>query len=212
MHVAHQRGIFKEDINYVLLVGGTSLMPAVQRILKGYFTDMAVRSDKPFTAVAEGALQVAAGFGLEDYLAHSYGIRHLHNGEHSYDEIIPMGSRYPTPKPIEVILGAAHDNQDSIEFVIAEIDTDSISMLEVKYEDGQVVFVAQADRSDQQVVTLNEDRAAQILANLIPPGALNEDRIKASFSIDDRRQLRLSVFDMATSQQLLDNVVVVTLR
>src|SRR5450432_1435571 len=89
MHVAHQRGIFKEDINHVLLVGGISLMPAVQRILKGYFTETAVRSDKPFSAVAEGALQVAAGFGLEDYLAHSYGIRHLNNDKHAYDEIIP---------------------------------------------------------------------------------------------------------------------------
>ena len=69
MYVARQRGIFKEDIRYVLLVGGTSLMPSVQRTLKQYFTDTAVRSDKPFTAVAEGALQVAAGFGLDDYLA-----------------------------------------------------------------------------------------------------------------------------------------------
>ncbi len=87
MHVAHQRGIFKEDINYVLMVGGVSLMPAVQQTLKQYFTDTAVRSDKPFTAVAEGALRVAAGFGVEDYLAHSYGIRHLdpHTGQHQYD-------------------------------------------------------------------------------------------------------------------------------
>jgi molecular chaperone DnaK (HSP70) len=212
MHVAHQRGIFKEDINHVLLVGGISLMPAVQRILKGYFTDTAVRSDKPFTAVAEGALQVAAGFGLEDYLAHSYGIRHLRDGAHAYDEIIPMGSRYPTPKPIEVILGAAHDQQAAIEFVIAEIDSDSYAMLEVKYEDGQAVFVAQAQHSDKQVVALNEDKAAQFLAKLVPPGAVGKDRIKAHFSIDDRRQLRLSVLDMNTHKQLLNDVVVVTLR
>ncbi|MEO1288595.1 MAG: Hsp70 family protein [Chloroflexota bacterium] len=77
MHVARQRGIFKEDIKYVLMVGGTSLMPSVQRTLAQYFTDMAVRADKPFTAVAEGALQLAAGYGLEDYLVHSYGLRYL---------------------------------------------------------------------------------------------------------------------------------------
>ncbi len=212
MHVAHQRGIFKEDINDVLLVGGTSLMPAVQSILKQYFTDMAVRSDKPFTAVAEGALQVAAGFGLEDYLAHSYGIRHLENGVHLYDEIIPMGSRYPTEKPIEIILSAAHDRQEAVEFVIGEIDTDSVSMLEVKYEDGQAVFVAQADRSGQQIVTLNEAKAGEMLAKLVPPGTLGEDRLKAYFSIDDRRQLRLTVLDMQTQQALLNDVVMVTLR
>ncbi len=212
MHVAHQRGIFKEDINYVLLVGGVSLMPAVQNILKGYFTDMAVRSDKPFTAVAEGALQVAAGYGLDDYLAHSYGIRHLEDGVQRYDEIIPMGSRYPTPKPLEIVLGAAHDQQQAIEFVIGEIDTDSVTMLEVKYEDGQAVFVAQAGSSEQQIIPLNEANAASMLAVLNPTGTPGKDRLKALFSIDDRRQLRLSVIDLQTDKQLLNDVILITLR
>lgn len=213
MHVGHQRGIFKEDINYVLLVGGTSLMPTVQRTLKGYFNDMAVRSDKPFTAVAEGALQVAAGFGLDDYLAHSYGIRHLdEQGKHQWDEIIPMGSRYPTPKPIEVILGAARDGQTELEFMIGEIDSDSISMLEVKYEEGQAVFVAQGGGAQKTIQPLNADRVQEAIARLIPPGRLDEDRLRALFRIDDRRQLRLSVTDLQTQKQLLNDVVLLTLR
>lgn len=212
MHVARQRGIFKEDIHYVLLVGGTSLMPSVQQTLKTYFTDTAVRADKPFTAVAEGALQVAAGYGLEDYLAHSYGIRHLDEvtGEHVYDEIIPMGSRYPTEQPVEVLLGAAHPNQREVEFVIGEINTDSVAMIEVKYEDGQAVFVAQANTQGQQIIPLNPDSVT--LATLIPPGKPGEDRLRAEFSIDARRQLRLSVTDLQTNKALLQDVVVVTLH
>lgn len=214
MHVARQKGIFEEDINYVLMVGGTSLMPSVQQTLKQYFTDMAVRADKPFTAVAEGALQVAAGFGLEDYLVHSYGLRYLdpETGEHQYDEIVPMGSRYPSEISVEVLLGAAHDGQKSMEFVVGEIDTDGVSMVEVKYEDGQAVFVAQASEGAQQIVPLNEDRALEILANLVPDGKPGEDRVQAIFRIDDRRRLRLSVTDIKTSKSLLDDVVVVTLR
>ncbi|HVO41108.1 MAG TPA: Hsp70 family protein [Aggregatilineales bacterium] len=210
MHIAHQRGVFKEDVKTVLLVGGTSLMPAVQNILKGYFTGMTVRADKPFTAVAEGALQVAAGFGLDDYLAHSYGLRHLDNGLHRYDEIVPMGSRYPTPKPIEIVLGAAHEDQQAVEFVVGEIDSDAASMLEVRYEDGQAVFVAQAGEEEQKIVALNEE--APPLASLLPPGVAVEDRLKALFSVDDRRQLRLTVVDLHTQQELLHNVVVTTLR
>lgn len=214
MHVARQKGIFKEDIHYVLMVGGTSLMPSVQKTLGQYFTDMAVRADKPFTAVAEGALQIAAGYGLEDYLVHSYGIRHLdpESGTHQYDEIIPMGSGYPTQAPIEVVLGAAHDNQSSIEFVIGEIDSDAVSMIEVQYENGQAVFVAQASESAQQIVPLNEVAALNILATLDPKGNPGEDRIKAEFSIDDRRRLRLTVTDLKTNKQLLQDAVVVTLR
>jgi len=212
MHVARQRGIFKEDIHYVLLVGGTSLMPSVQQTLKTYFTDTAVRADKPFTAVAEGALQVAAGYGLEDYLAHSYGIRHLDDatGTHIFDEIIPMGSRYPSEAPIEVMLGAAHKNQAQIEFVIGEINTDSVAMIEVKYEDGQAVFVAQANTQGQQIIPLNQE--SQTLASMIPPGNPGADRVMAAFSVDARRQLRLSVTDLQTNKMLLEDVVVATLR
>jgi molecular chaperone DnaK (HSP70) len=212
MHVARQRGIFKEDIHYVLMVGGTSLMPSVQRTLGQYFTDMAVRADKPFTAVAEGALQIAAGYGLEDYLIHSYGLRHLEEGVHKYDEIIPMGSRYPTEEPVEVILGAAHEGQESIEFVIGEIDSDAVSMIEVKYENGQAVFVAQANEGAQQIVPLNEATALNILAKLDPVGKPGEERIKAAFRIDERRRLRVSVTDIPSSKLLLEDVIVTTLR
>lgn len=214
MHVARQRGIFKEDIHYVLMVGGTSLMPSVQTTLGKYFTDMAVRADKPFTAVAEGALQVAAGYGLEDYLIHSYGLRHLNpdTGEHDYDEIIPMGSRYPTETPVEVVLGAAHEGQKEIEFVIGEIDTDSVAMVEVKYEDGQAVFVAKAGDTEQQIIALNEADAVKSLAVLDPPGKAGEDRLKAQFSIDDRRRLRVTVVDMTNNNELLKDIPVATLR
>ncbi|MCC7449451.1 MAG: Hsp70 family protein [Anaerolineae bacterium] len=214
MHVAHGRGIFREDITYVLMVGGISLMPFVQRTLQQYFTDMALRADKPFTAIAEGALQVAAGYGLDDYLVHSYGIRHLdpQANEHQYDEIIPMGSRYPLDKPVEVMMGAAHDQQAAVELIIGEIDADAVSMLEVRYDSGQAVFVAQADRNGQQIVPLNEDRAAHMLARLVPPGVPGQDRLKAQFTIDDRRQLRVTVNDLKTGKVLLRDAVVVTLR
>ena len=139
MHVARQRGIFKEDIHYVLMVGGTSLMPSVQRTLGQYFSEMALRADKPFTAVAEGALQVAAGYGLEDYLIHGYGLRHLDEQTQTqqYDEIIPVGNPFPSPQPVEVVLGAAHEKQAAIEFVIGEIDSDAVSMIEVQYQGGR---------------------------------------------------------------------------
>lgn len=214
MHVARQRGIFKEDIHYVLMVGGTSLMPFVQQTLAKYFTDMAVRADKPFTAVAEGALQVAAGFGLEDYLIHSYGLRHLNpeSGEHEWDEIIAMGSQYPIERSIDVMLGAAHDGQSEIELVIGEIDTDAVAMVEVKYEDGQAVFVAQTGESEQKIIPLNEEGALKYLAQLNPKGKLGADRIKASFTVDERRRLRVTVFDIQSNKLLLEDVAVVTLR
>lgn len=214
MHVARQRGIFKEDIHYVLMVGGTSLMPSVQRTLAQYFTDMAVRADKPFTAVAEGALQLAAGFGLEDYLIHSYGLRHLDpdTGEHAWDEIISMGSAYPITQPVEVTLSAAHDNQKEVEFVIGEIDTDTVSMVEVRYEDGQAVFVADTKGSEQRIIPMNEADALKMLAHLNPQGQPGEERLRVQFTVDDRRRLKMTVIDIKTDKILLTDVAVATLQ
>lgn len=214
LHVAQRKGVFREDIHAVLLVGGISLMPSVQETLRQNFNAAAVRADKPFTAVVEGALQVAAGYGLEDYLVHSYGIRHLDAATqtHLYDEIIPMGSRYPLRQPVEVLLGAAHEGQTAMEFVIGEIDTEAVGMLEVQYEGGQAVFVAQAERSEQQIIPLNEEAAAKRLAALIPAGVVGEDRVKAVFNVDAQRQLRLTVTDLKTRKVLIDQVTIARLR
>ncbi len=210
MYAARQQNIFKEDINHVLLVGGMSLMPSVQTLLQRYFKDVKFLGDKPFTAVAEGALQVAAGSGLDDYLVHSYGLRHLdaESNTHEYDEIISMGSRYPMEKPIEVTLCAAHDQQTELEFVLGEIDTEAVSMVELKYENGEEVFIAKADRAAQQIEPLNE----AVVVSLNPPGCVGEERIKALFRIDDRRQLLLSVIDLKTKLELLHDHIIYTLR
>src|SRR5207247_1572851 len=115
-----------------------------------------VRADKPFTAVAEGALQVAAGTGLRDYLVHSYGLRVLDPqiGRCRYEEIIPAGSPYPTPKAVEIILGAAHDQQETVELTFGVIEAESVSDIQVRYEDGQATFIGQADGNSQQVIPL----------------------------------------------------------
>ena len=44
------------------------------------------------------------------------------------------------------------------------------------------------------------------------PGNVGEERIKALFRIDDRRQLLLSVIDLKTKVELLRDHVIFTLR
>jgi molecular chaperone DnaK (HSP70) len=214
MHLARRRGIFKEDIHNVLLVGGMSLMPSVQQTLRAYFTDQAVRADKPFTAVVEGALQVVAGLGLDDFLAHSYGLRYLdpHTGAHRYDELIPAGSPYPLPRPVEVILSAAHDNQATVEFVIGQIETGTVSMVEVKYEDGQAVFVAQTQGDAQQVDILESPAGSPPIVTLQPPGRPGVDRLRAHFTLDPQRHLHLTVHDLLTHKDLLSDTVIGRLK
>ncbi len=213
MHVAHRSGIYSEDMRCVLMTGGTSLMPSVQRLLQSYFPGVPVRVDKPFTAIAEGALQVAAGYGLEDYLAHSYGLRYLDpkTGIQAYDEIIPQGSRYPTQRPVKITLEAAHAGQQAVEFVIGEIGAGAVASIEVKYDGGQALFVANAVRQSQDIVPLNTASNNLPVVQLDPPGQPGQERLEAIFAIDAQRRLRLTVIDIKTHKKLLHEHVILTL-
>ena len=210
MHIAQRQGIFREDIQHVLMVGGASLMPSVQKTLQDYFYEKAVRVDRPFTAVVEGALQIAVGFGLEDYLVHSYGLRYLdpQTGKPRYDEIVAMGSSYPT-KPVEVILEAAHPRQEQVEFVIGEITTDAVSTVEVQYEEGQAYFVAQAKPEGQVIIPLNHDNPLTV--QLTPPGEPGTERLRARFWVDEQRHMQLNVYDLRRKKELLKDTPILHL-
>ncbi|HRE48031.1 MAG TPA: Hsp70 family protein [Aggregatilineales bacterium] len=216
LHVARREGIQKEDVAYVLLTGGTSLLPIVQSILRGIFPKADIRGDKPFTAVAEGALLAASGVALEDYLVNSYGLRHLHpeTGTHAYDEIIPQGTRYPMPKAVEVILGVAHPEQDAVEIIVGLLNSESVGNLRVRYEDGQPVFLAQPDltNSDQTAAIALNSAAPPILAALNPPGMVGKDRLRAAFWVDEGRRLFVTVTDMTSGTVLLRDREIATLR
>jgi molecular chaperone DnaK (HSP70) len=210
MQVARQREVMREDVRYVLMVGGTSLIPSVQEQLQTYFTRQAVRADKPFTAVVEGALQVAAGMGLQDYVVHSYALRYLNSqGEHQYEEIIPMGMEYPS-EPVELILAAAHSNQEAVEFIIGEVAADAVAMIEIAYEGEQMVFVAKADTTTERIIPINEEDRP--LATLKPTGKVEEPRLKASFHVDGQRRLRVTVVDMQTRKTVLQDVVLASIH
>lgn len=235
MGLAHQKGVYREDIRHVLLVGGTSLIPSVQQNLDGFFRSIterkrksisqlptwpavtwnventSIRVDKPFTAVVEGALQITAGFGIDDQLAHGYGLRVLdEKGSLDFDEIIPMGSSIPSRKPVSVALSASHSKQGWIEFVIGQINTDAIASVEVKYEDGQAYFVAQAGENTSRIAVLNAGEPLKV--KLDPPGEPGLKRLRAKFQVDAARQLRLTVTDLKTRKTLLNDAVVASLK
>lgn len=207
MHVAQQQGIFAEDVHAVLMVGGASLMPSVQRLLQEIFPRTSVRVEKPFTAIAEGALAMAAGLGLDDYLLHSYGLRYLdrYSGQYGFDEIIPMGSRYPSQHPVEVTLAAAHIDQAEVEFIIGEADDEKAAAVEVQYEDGKPVFIARPD-PEHGVTLLNAEDPPCV--SLPSPGKPGDEWLKASFIVDDQRRLHLKVIDLHRRAEVCPDLVI----
>ncbi|HIK55695.1 MAG TPA: Hsp70 family protein [Synechococcales cyanobacterium M55_K2018_004] len=209
---ARRQGVELEDIDAVLLVGGTAQIPAVKTWVEEYFPADKVRAERPFEAIAQGALQVGQGIEVRDFLYHSYGIRFWdrRNRRHSWHPIIREGQPYPMEKPVELVLGASMENQPSIELVIGELGSET-GGTEVYFE-GDRLVTRPVGGGTPQVKPLNDSDSARSIASLNPPGFPGSDRIKVLFWVDRERLLRITVEDLLTAQTLLENRVVAQLR
>ncbi|GAB4470286.1 MAG: Hsp70 family protein [Anaerolineae bacterium] len=210
---ARARGIFPEDIGAVLMVGGTSQIPSVRRMVRAAFGSERVREHRPFEAVAHGALGLAVGMGLDDFIYHSYAIRHLSpiTGRHEWEEIIPSGTRYPLSEPVRLTLTAHRDGQTAIELVIGEVEDNAGEISEVLFG-GRAILLVKGGIEMRQVQPLNDADGARTVAHLNPPGKAGEDRIEVEFNVDQNRTLRVTITDLQTNRVLLRQTPVVELR
>lgn len=202
---ALRQNIDLSQIDAVLLVGGTSQIPTVKNWALKHFPIEKVRADKPFEAIAHGA--VAQGWELKDFLYHSYGIRYWDKRykKHNWHTIIKSGETYPLSKPVELTLGASVADQPSIELVIGELGETNV---EVYFEDDRLITRV-LDGQQVAVQTLNEN--SKVIALLSPLGQTGCDRIKVFFQVDEKRTLRITVLDLLSKQNLLENIAVVQL-
>lgn len=207
---ARRQGIEVSDIDAVLLVGGTVQIPAVQTWVQQYFDKAKIRCERPFEAIASGALQLSQGIELKDFLYHSYGIRYWdrRNSRHNWHSLIKAGQAYPMSEPVELVLGASVENQPSIELIVGELGAET-GGTEV-YFDGDRLVTRRLNGSSA-VQPLNDREGARSIAQLTPPGSPGSDRIKVLFSVDAQRFLRITVEDLLTHQTLLENQPVVQL-
>ncbi len=198
-------------IDAVLLVGGTTQIPAIQSWLSQYFVPDQIKQFRPFEAIAHGALQITQGLEVTDFLYHSYGIRYWdkRQNRHDWHRIINAGQPYPMNKPVEILLGASQANQPSVELIIGELGT-ATGSTEI-YFDGDRLVTRNLAAGVVAVRLLNEKTEAKNIAKLEPPGFPGSDRIRVRFIVDQQRCLRLTVYDLLTSQNLLEDMVVAEL-
>jgi molecular chaperone DnaK (HSP70) len=208
---AKRQGLSVSDIDAVLLVGGTVQIPSVQNWVRQYFDRAKIRCEKPFEAIAQGALQLSQGIQIKDFLYHGYGVRYWdrRNNCHSWHPLIKAGQPYPMESPVELVLGASLERQPSIELIVGELGTES-TQTEV-YFDGDRLITRSLSNSQTQVQPLNDRDGSRSIADLDPLGMPGSDRIKVQFQVDDQRFLRMTVEDLLTARTLVEDQPVVQL-
>jgi molecular chaperone DnaK (HSP70) len=211
LSIAMGKGIGKADIEQVLLVGGTSLIPAVSNLVVSYFGRQKVKADKPFEAVAHGALALTQLASVDDYLRHSYAIRlwEPYAKAYAYSPIFSKEMKYPCQSSEELTLQVAIEGQREIRLDIGEVA--EVSQAEVIFnEKGQMTSSLLNKQTDFR--SLESHHQQVCVAHLNPPGVLGIDRISVSFEVDERRVLLATVRDLVTGKVLVEKGAIAKLQ
>jgi molecular chaperone DnaK (HSP70) len=211
---ANNRGIDRQDIERVLLVGGTCSIPAIRNLIIERFGREKVKFDKPFEAVCHGALVVCELTEINDYLRHSYAIRLWQSDSQTYDYLIlfKAGTPYPCCREEELILQVATTGQTEIRLDIGEVA--QISQTEVSFDQFDPLKrmtstqllkeAAYRSLNGEASASPEENHATVCIAHLDPPGELGIDRVAVEFEVNQQRILIATVRDLLTGKLLVN--------
>jgi molecular chaperone DnaK (HSP70) len=182
-------GTQKSAVQGVFLVGGSSLLLGLPKLIVSYFPRCKVYCSHPFEAIARGACRYL-GQDFNPTLVHDYCLRvwNPDQGAYADDAVVEKGTQYPTEKPVSAryLKSACHEAQ-----------TLDIEILERSYmtrPDGWDPWAVQASQ--------DEDRNLRVLARLSefvvadPPCAQGERRFMAAFGVDEHKRLTISLKDL----------------
>lgn len=211
LQIALNQGVHKNDIEQVLLVGGSCLIPAVQQLIGAYFGRSRLQLEKPFEAVCHGALALSQRATVADYLHHSYAIRLWEPATrtHSYFNLFAAGTRYPAVRDQPLTLQVARDSQTEIRLDVGELGNTTAAT--VTYDD-QGRMVSQHLQHQAQYRSLTEGKDSVCIAPLNPPGEAGVDRIAVQFEVNEQRLLLATVRDLLTQGVLIDRGAIAQLQ
>lgn len=210
-------GVGETDIDDVLMVGGSTLLPGIYPLFEARFGRARVRAWQPFEAVAHGAAVFAAGkVAPADFIVHDYALLtyDLKTNAPQTTVIVPGGTRFPTPpdfcKQQMVPTCGMGEPERVFKLVICEIGSGGGKAGVAWDADGRVRRVGPTEPT-QVIVKLNEANPA--IGHLDPPQSPRDrsPRLEVSFGVNADRWLCSTVFDLHTRKHLLRDEPVVKL-
>lgn len=207
------------DVEHVLLVGGSTLLPGVFARLERRFERRRLRAWQPFEAVAYGAACFGASrVGTADFIFHDYAfLTHSQaSGTPQYQVIVPQGTRYPTAPDLwkrQVIPTCALGEPETVfKLVICEVARASGSEQRLVWDAaGDLQKVGGASGKAEVIVPLNA--ASPTLGYLDPPYSPQDrrPRLEIAFGVNADRWLVATVHDLRTRRELMREEPVVRL-
>jgi molecular chaperone DnaK (HSP70) len=216
---ATARGVDISQVDEVLMVGGSTLLPEVYSVFERRFGRDRVRAWQPFEAVAYGACAYSAQeFSQSDFIVHDYAFLTYHPKTHEpeYTVIIPKGTRIPTKEDFWtrrlVPTCSLGEPESFFKLVVCELGRPDDGERTFAWDEGGNIHkLGGRDGDDVLVVPLNESNPT--LGTLTPPHSPRDRsaRLEISFGVNENRWLCANVRDLKTKKVLMKNEPVVRL-
>jgi molecular chaperone DnaK (HSP70) len=217
---ARRADIGEDDIEDVLMIGGSTLLPGVYPLFEQRFGRDRVRAWQPFEAVVFGACALAAeSFSHSDFIVHDYAFVTYDPKTHDkqYTVIVPRGTHFPTRgdfwKGRLVPTCALGEPETMFKLVVCELGRAGQDDHHFIWDErGNLHHVGgQGGRQEPVVVPLNA--TSPTLGSLDPPHSPRDrkPRLEVSFGVNAERWLCATVYDLKTQRTLLDGARVVRL-
>jgi len=169
------------DVDEVVLVGGMTRMPAIQRAVEGFFGKPPSKGVHPDEVVALGAARAAHAIelevdpGLHDVTAHSLGIMTAGGG---FDPLIPANE--PVPTQVTEEFATFRDDQTVVQVIVLQ---------------------GESERAAE-----NEALGRFAMTNLRAAPA-GEVRIEVTFTIDEDGMFKVGAKDLETGEEKVIDVL-----
>lgn len=221
LNAARERGYQEESIQSVLLVGGSSQIPSVQRTLQRIFGRDRVMLNRPLDAVARGAAAFVSGVDFYDHIQHEYAIRHLNRqkGGYEFRPIVKRGTAYPTKEPLaRLTVKAAYTGQTQLGLTVFEVSEtrsrggSGSAQVELVFDPSgaaRIMDVLPDEEDRRSMFWMNEKNPTFLEAD--PPAQQGEPRFEVEFNIDGNKRLLITATDIKTGRVTHRNYPVVKL-
>jgi molecular chaperone DnaK (HSP70) len=224
--VLADNGMKEGDVEDVLLVGGSTLLPGVYPRIEERFGRSRVRAWQPFEAVVHGAATFAGGrIAARDFIVHDYAfVTHdAATGAREHTVVVPRGTRFPTAADLwkrELVPTCALGEPETIfKLLVCEVARFDGAGAAGGPADRRFVWDATgrlhrlggAEGEAELAVPLNA--ANPTLGVLDPPHEPGDrrPRLEIAFGVNAERWLIATVRDLLTGRRLLDEEPVVRL-
>jgi molecular chaperone DnaK (HSP70) len=218
LNATRERGYQEENIKAVLLVGGSSQIPSIQRTVRRIFGKERVMLNRPLDAVARGAAAFVAGVDFYDHIQHDYAIRYFNRQQedYGYRVLVKRGTAYPTNQALaNLTVKASYDGQTHLGLAIFEMGEQrqsSAAPMELVFDpSGAARLTAISPDEGDRRAQFWMNQSSPTFLSAEPPANQGEGRFQVEFSIDGNKRLLMTSRDVKTGRVTHRNYPVVKL-